>query len=116
MNSPRSWRSRPLAGCPPTSDGWSKPPVTDFPEDARMTLHHPNPARHVAGLLLMLLAWLLPAAAARAAVDESDLLPVDQAFALTAVAPEPGRIERSEEHTSELQSRENLVCRLLLEK
>src|SRR5690606_41035038 len=28
-------------------------------------------------------------------------------------APGPGR---SEEHTSELQSRENLVCRLLLEK
>src|SRR5436309_8749692 len=27
----------------------------------------------------------------------------------------PGRV-RSEEHTSELQSRENLVCRLLLEK
>src|SRR5436309_12645875 len=26
------------------------------------------------------------------------------------------RRERSEEHTSELQSRENLVCRLLLEK
>src|SRR5690606_41712791 len=27
-----------------------------------------------------------------------------------------GAVERSEEHTSELQSRENLVCRLLLEK
>src|SRR5690606_41548710 len=27
-----------------------------------------------------------------------------------------GRTLRSEEHTSELQSRENLVCRLLLEK
>src|SRR5690606_40833355 len=27
-----------------------------------------------------------------------------------------GRNDRSEEHTSELQSRENLVCRLLLEK
>src|SRR5690606_41834501 len=26
------------------------------------------------------------------------------------------RVSRSEEHTSELQSRENLVCRLLLEK
>src|SRR5690606_41631384 len=26
------------------------------------------------------------------------------------------RVHRSEEHTSELQSRENLVCRLLLEK
>src|SRR5690606_42135292 len=31
----------------------------------------------------------------------------------TAVGAE---LERSEEHTSELQSRENLVCRLLLEK
>src|SRR5690606_28437450 len=28
----------------------------------------------------------------------------------------PKEINRSEEHTSELQSRENLVCRLLLEK
>src|SRR5436309_15489583 len=28
----------------------------------------------------------------------------------------PRRSTRSEEHTSELQSRENLVCRLLLEK
>src|SRR5690606_41655093 len=28
----------------------------------------------------------------------------------------PARSRRSEEHTSELQSRENLVCRLLLEK
>src|SRR5207302_7149100 len=27
-----------------------------------------------------------------------------------------GEIEKAEEHTSELQSRENLVCRLLLEK
>src|SRR5207302_5436222 len=30
--------------------------------------------------------------------------------------PLASRGERSEEHTSELQSRENLVCRLLLEK
>src|SRR5256885_12999199 len=29
---------------------------------------------------------------------------------------EPGRLRRSEEHTSELQSPCNLVCRLLLEK
>src|SRR5258706_6124022 len=28
----------------------------------------------------------------------------------------PGHVERSEEHTSELQSLTNLVCRLLLEK
>src|SRR5690606_40807384 len=32
------------------------------------------------------------------------------------VNPELKRWRRSEEHTSELQSRENLVCRLLLEK
>src|SRR5687768_17808517 len=30
--------------------------------------------------------------------------------------PQNGRIHRSEEHTSELQSRLHLVCRLLLEK
>src|SRR3984957_9549858 len=35
-------------------------------------------------------------------------------IALPAIAP--GWTVRSEEHTSELQSRENLVCRLLLEK
>src|SRR5690606_41761927 len=33
-----------------------------------------------------------------------------------SVAQQLGIEERSEEHTSELQSRENLVCRLLLEK
>src|SRR5215475_15796468 len=32
------------------------------------------------------------------------------------VAPACSNALRSEEHTSELQSRENLVCRLLLEK
>src|SRR5690242_21474129 len=34
----------------------------------------------------------------------------------TARAPACGRAGRSEEHTSELQSHVNLVCRLLLEK
>src|SRR5690606_41716151 len=32
------------------------------------------------------------------------------------VEPRSRHLRRSEEHTSELQSRENLVCRLLLEK
>ena len=41
--------------------------------------------------LLALLALSLPAAAV--AVDEDDLLPIDQAFALTAEATERGRIE-----------------------
>src|SRR3712207_7656822 len=34
---------------------------------------------------------------------------------LTGALPQPG-VDRSEEHTSELQSRQYLVCRLLLEK
>src|SRR5690606_42028701 len=33
-----------------------------------------------------------------------------------ASVADPQGVRRSEEHTSELQSRENLVCRLLLEK
>src|SRR2546428_5795145 len=37
----------------------------------------------------------------------------DQAVAVTT---KPGDLGRSEEHTSELQSRSDLVCRLLLEK
>src|SRR5690606_7362138 len=35
---------------------------------------------------------------------------------VTARITDQLRLRRSEEHTSELQSRENLVCRLLLEK
>src|SRR5690606_41842068 len=38
------------------------------------------------------------------------------AHALSAGEADPQPRPRSEEHTSELQSRENLVCRLLLEK
>src|SRR5690606_40892114 len=45
--------------------------------------------------------------------DPEDGAPVASA---ADVAVGGGLILRSEEHTSELQSRENLVCRLLLEK
>src|SRR5690606_39914339 len=51
-----------------------------------------------------------------------DGVPIDPELhaELTALAADAGvappRPMRSEEHTSELQSRENLVCRLLLEK
>src|SRR5258707_9423534 len=44
-----------------------------------------------------------------------DGLPSDNVLAL-APAPDGVRTLRSEEHTSELQSRQYLVCRLLLEK
>src|SRR5690606_33459856 len=43
--------------------------------------------------------------------------PVDTHYIIgSVVGPHPYPDMRSEEHTSELQSRENLVCRLLLEK
>src|SRR5258707_2236495 len=40
---------------------------------------------------------------------------VDRSYLLARPRPELG-VRRSEEHTSELQSRQYLVCRLLLEK
>src|SRR5690606_40140221 len=46
--------------------------------------------------------------------DPSAMISQSRASATLSSAPS-GRT-RSEEHTSELQSRENLVCRLLLEK
>src|SRR5215475_16009332 len=47
-----------------------------------------------------------------------DALPISdcQRGCCPARIPSPADDPRSEEHTSELQSRENLVCRLLLEK
>src|SRR5690554_7294944 len=42
-------------------------------------------------------------------------VPLDDGREVTVVVP-PRRTLRSEEHTSELQSRPHLVCRLLLEK
>src|SRR5439155_22668849 len=57
--------------------------------------------------------------------DEESLQPADRALDAARVAEMllarqgidgRGRAKRSEEHTSELQSRGHLVCRLLLEK
>src|SRR2546430_13418377 len=68
------------------------------------------------------LAVVLGATAARAAEPP---IRIGQVIPITGEAAEAGRyhkygaelaVERSEEHTSELQSQSNLVCRLLLEK
>src|SRR3712207_9397600 len=55
-----------------------------------------------------------PAALNRSGVG--DILCYRTAHVDWALARDLGRCERSEEHTSELQSRQYLVCRLLLEK
>src|SRR5690606_40821145 len=70
-------------------------------------------------------AILILAAAAPAADSDASIAPPPPvAVALPPAVPPPPapyfqvviEQQRSEEHTSELQSRENLVCRLLLEK
>src|SRR5690606_42145493 len=43
-------------------------------------------------------------------------LPADNSIAPNVIGAQGATDRRSEEHTSELQSRENLVCRLLREK
>src|SRR3989442_976605 len=48
--------------------------------------------------------------------DQAALLARDVARKIEQEMTYPGQIKRSEEHTSELQSRPHLVCRLLLEK
>src|SRR2546427_5052139 len=75
---------------------------------------------------VLLLAVIVPGRALAAPGDANRLVPTkiyDRALAegevrvLVELALPSGRFaERSEEHTSELQSQSNLVCRLLLEK
>src|SRR2546430_4393514 len=54
--------------------------------------------------------------------DPGDFPPVARRSVATSLHPRPAQLpsstrsRRSEEHTSELQSQSNLVCRLLLEK
>src|SRR5690606_39823787 len=63
-------------------------------------------AHGAGGLLALPVADTLKRAAGREQVD----------CVLTGASSGEEGLVRSEEHTSELQSRENLVCRLLLEK
>src|SRR2546421_4622627 len=87
---------------------------------------HGSPAalrrRHDRGLLPRLVGAPMPATTRpgprtpvwtdlRAHATRLAAVPVQELF-----ERDPGRFERSEEHTSELQSRSDLVCRLLLEK
>src|SRR5438105_9821229 len=77
---------------------------------------HRQTIRHGLKILALTLALLAP----RALAAEPGALPL-AAGAATAQMASPQAIseyrrKRSEEHTSELQSRVDLVCRLLLEK
>src|SRR3712207_7836866 len=70
-----------------------------------------SPSMQVRTWVAAMAAATLGVGAAPAHAGNCDLtFPVDLDFASLTVTP------RSEEHTSELQSRQYLVCRLLLEK
>src|SRR5436305_11964815 len=58
----------------------------------------------------------LPISASAAARNRVPSRMADAPSASAAARPAPSAKPRSEEHTSELQSRPHLVCRLLLEK
>src|SRR2546422_5303460 len=62
-------------------------------------------------------SWLIPASSALWLPRQDPLAPPRSCSTPPAPAPSaPQPASRSEEHTSELQSRLHLVCRLLLEK
>src|SRR5688572_31487977 len=66
---------------------------------------------------LLYLCMSLPLARAARALEMRWRSSTAIAVVLLAMAPSLfGEVPRSEEHTSELQSQSNLVCRLLLEK
>src|SRR3712207_7876443 len=65
-------------------------------------------------ILLLVYAGLLAATGRSVLTTPTGLIPpLDRGYFIVAFQLPPGR---SEEHTSELQSRQYLVCRLLLEK
>src|SRR3712207_8172285 len=93
------------------------PRSTHFP----YTTHFRSPvvdALHVPAVGLVALADVLGEGDGRVVLDRDAVVVVDQDQVAQLLRAGQGRrlAARSEEHTSELQSRQYLVCRLLLEK
>src|SRR5205085_11379686 len=93
------------------------PSATPIPHRSVFFFPAPGPA----GIYTLSLHDALPIWSRRAGVDRSSPPPSrrrEPPRSFRAVARSTGRrvLRRSEEHTSELQSQSNLVCRLLLEK
>src|SRR3712207_6957297 len=88
------------------------------PRSTLLSLHDALPILTVWGASCALAAPTTPVArAAATATQEAAMTFLFMARHAMRRSPRPKRPEgRSEEHTSELQSRQYLVCRLLLEK
>src|SRR5206468_11486847 len=90
--------------------------LAEAPDDARPPQMHPATFESLRDQAAMQLA-------ARGGTHRTKVLPVEPGRGFSLLPPpSPGHLffdiegDRSEEHTSELQSRSDLVCRLLLEK
>src|SRR5688572_31320103 len=105
---------------------WHGPALADLLEDvnAEMASQHPIRGAHsIWELVLHISAWTeiarerLAGSAKADPTPEEDWPPVrDTSAEAWRSTVERLKEARSEEHTSELQSQSNLVCRLLLEK
>src|SRR5690606_39446207 len=89
--------------------------------DALPILRRLTDAAHRAGMPVWGHAWVQPASVMDQVLSEQDGVVHAAGLAGELFTPaardtlvHEGDLQRSEEHTSELQSRENLVCRLLL--
>src|SRR5688500_19496759 len=94
MNCRRWSRSKSPVASPPTWTGSrNKPTTRRSANPSPVPTPEPMPSmtflRHLLAPAALLFAFVAPAQA----VDEKDLLPVDEAFTLSARAPERGRIE-----------------------
>src|SRR5690606_41787229 len=88
------------------------PPAALYP----LSLHDALPIFVTLGLGLWLIVRPLASLSALVLAIAAGMVVAGASRLSDSDRPLPARVSRSEEHTSELQSRENLVCRLLLEK
>src|SRR5690554_7098475 len=99
------------------AEGLPKPPGPDFSGTMNTIIYAPTayrPDRIPAQLPSSERSWLKKMGRVRLPWGNTQELAPARFFYKDS--PERLRIRRSEEHTSELQSRPHLVCRLLLEK
>src|SRR5207248_4344897 len=103
--------SLPLPPLPPRH----RPPPTP-PHFPYTTLFRSRPAETLADGMTPPFVGALPLEIAREAVDEIVSVGEGEIIAAMGLLMTRAKLYRSEEHTSELQSPYDLVCRLLLEK
>src|SRR5690554_7526575 len=96
----------------PLREGGSLPALAEADDDFKYVIKFRGAGHGVKALISELLGGVI-AKYLGLPVPELVFVELDEAFGQTEGDEE---IQRSEEHTSELQSRPHLVCRLLLEK